>query len=158
MIFLKIKSETLVFAYNRCLGCLFILSFLFAYLFIFSTTNNARKSIMSIVCFCWFKDKKHGLPCVDFKDNRDNRDIFMLSFIRRLLSLGLVLNLNTLLDEDLYSMSSWESSFMARPIVWLVGIWTSGVSRRWHSLLLTSSTRSPPQRNTSDMADITSSH
>ena len=71
---MKIKSETLVFAYNRCLGYLFILSFLFAYLFIISTTNNARKSIMSIACFCWFKDKKHGLPCVDFKDNRDNRD------------------------------------------------------------------------------------
>ena len=58
--FLKIKSETLVFAYNRCLGYLFILSFLFAYLFIISTTNNARKSIMSIVYFCWFKDKSMG--------------------------------------------------------------------------------------------------
>ena len=71
---MKIKSESLVFAYNRCFGYLFILPFLFAYLFIISTTNNARKSIMSIACFCWFKDKKHGLPCVDFKDNRDNRD------------------------------------------------------------------------------------
>lgn len=30
--------------------------------------------------------------------------------------------------------------------------------RRWHSLLLTASTQSPPQRNTSDMADIISSH
>ena len=55
-------------------------------------------------------------------------------------------------------MSPWESSFMARPIVWLVGIRASGDSRRWHSLLLTSSTQSPPQRNTSDMADIISSH
>ena len=45
-----------------------------------------------------------------------------------------------------------------RPIVWLVGILISGESRRWHSLLLSSSTQSPPQRNTSDMADITSSH
>lgn len=35
-----------------------------------------------------------------------NSPIFMLSFIRRSLSLGLVLNLNTLPDEDLYSMSS----------------------------------------------------
>ena len=87
-----------------------------------------------------------------------NNPIFMLSFIRRSLSLGLVLNLNTLPDEDLYSMSSWESSFMARPIVWLVGIPISGDSRRWHSLLLTSSTQSPPQRNTSDMADMISSH
>lgn len=72
------------------------------------------------------------------------QSIFMLSFIRRSLSLGLVLNLNTLPDEDLYSMSSLESSFMARPIVWLVGIWTSGDSRRWHSLLSTSYTQSPP--------------
>ena len=58
-----------------------------------------------------------------------NSPIFMLSFIRRSLSLGLILNLNTLPDEDLYSMSSWESSFMARPIVWLVGIRISGDSR-----------------------------
>ena len=64
----------------------------------------------------------------------------------------------SLLDGDLYSMSSWESSFMARPIVWLVGIRISGDYRRWHSLLLTSSTQSPPQRNTSYMADIISSH
>ena len=49
-----------------------------------------------------------------------NSPIFMLSFIKRSLSLRLVWNLNTLPDEDLYSMSSWESSFMARPIVWLV--------------------------------------
>ena len=87
-----------------------------------------------------------------------NNPIFMLSFIKRSLRLGLVLNLNTLPDENLYFRSSWESSFMACPIVWLVGILASGDSRRWHSLLLTSSTQSPPQRNTSDMADITSSH
>ncbi len=55
-------------------------------------------------------------------------------------------------------MSSWDSSFMARPIVWLVGIRASGDSRRWRSHLLTSSTQSPLQRNTSDMADIISSH
>ena len=54
-------------------------------------------------------------------------------------------NLNTLPDEDLYSMSSWESSFMARPVAWVVGIRTSGDSHRWHSLLLTSFTQSPPQ-------------
>ena len=34
----------------------------------------------------------------------------------------------------------------------------SGDSRRWYSLSLTSSTQSPPQRNTSDMADIISSY
>ena len=61
---------------------------------------------------------------------------------------ALLLNLNILPDENLYSMSSWESSFMARPIVWLVVIRISGDTRRWHSLLLTSSTQSPPQRNT----------
>ena len=53
---------------------------------------------------------------------------------------------------------AYVQAVMARPIVWLVGIRTSGDSRRWHSLLLTSSTQSPPQRNMSDMADITSSH
>ena len=84
--------------------------------------------------------------------------IFILSFIKRSLSLGLILNLNTLPDEDMYFWSSRESYFMARLILWLVGIRTSGDSRRWHLLLLTSSTQSPPQRNTSDMADITSSH
>ena len=43
-----------------------------------------------------------------------------VEFHQKVIESLMVLNLNTLPDEDLYSMSSWESSFMARPIVWLV--------------------------------------
>ena len=117
MIFLKIKSEFLVFAYNRCSGYLFILSFLFAYLFIISTTINARKSMMSIACFCWFKDKKHGLPCVDFKDNRDNRDNSLnLAFANRhkpevrAMALILYIELSQMHNKHIFNRLSSQAS------------------------------------------------
>ena len=56
MKFLKIESKTLVFAYNRCFGYLFILSFLFVYLFIISTTINARKNVTFMFFFCGVND------------------------------------------------------------------------------------------------------
>lgn len=56
------------------------------------------------------------------------------------------------------SINGTKFRIWVRPIVWLDGIRISGDSRRWHSLLLSSSTQSPPQRNMADMADITSSH
>ena len=83
--------------------------------------GNSRKLACTNMSHRLFPSwRKHGRnPRWQFLPDL-NSPIFMLSFIRRSLSLGLVLNLNTLPDEDLYSMSSWESSFMARPIVWLV--------------------------------------
>lgn len=49
------------------------------------------------------------------------------------------------------------SSFIARPMVWLVGIRALGDSRRWHSSLLTSSTQSP-HIDKHQKAEIISSH
>ena len=137
---MKIKSETLVFAYNRCSGYLFILSFPFAYLFIISTTNNARKSMMSITCFCWFKDKKHGLPCVDFKDNRDNRDNSLnLAFANRhkpevrAMALILYVELSQMHNKHIFNRLSSQASVAALDFVACQSKKAANIHNRWLS-------------------------